>query len=104
MRQRSSRITAVELPAAVRDHLAAGLRGAADETVKADDARIESSSYAVVGNRQTAVEGARRAALASGYDVVVRDEVIAGEASRSGEAFASAALARRIGPAATGSA
>ena len=82
----------VELPAAVRDHLAAGLRGAADETVKADDARIESSSYAVVGNRQTAVEGARRAALASGYDVVVRDEVIAGEASRSGEAFASAAL------------
>ena len=82
----------VALPAAVRDHLAAGLRGAADETVKADDARIESSSYAVVGNRQTAVEGARRAALASGYDVVVRDEVIAGEASRSGEAFASAAL------------
>ena len=77
----------LDLPAAVRDHLAAGLRGAADETVKADDARIESSSYAVVGNRQTAVEGARRAALASGYDVVVRDEVIAGEASRSGEAF-----------------
>jgi glycerate 2-kinase len=82
----------VELPAAVRDHLAAGLRGAADETVKADDARIESSSYAVVGNRQTAVEGARRAALASGYEVIVIDEVIAGEASRSGEAFASRAL------------
>jgi glycerate 2-kinase len=82
----------LELPAAVRDHLAAGLRGAADETVKADDARIESSSYTVVGNRQTAAEGARRAALASGYDVIVVDEVIAGEASRSGEAFASTAL------------
>ena len=56
----------VELPAGVRDHLAAGLRGAAEETVKAGDPRIESSSYTVVGNRQTAVDGARRAALSFG--------------------------------------
>ena len=82
----------VHLPGPVRQHLAAGLRGAADETVKAGDPRIESSSYAVIGNRQTAVEGARRAAIESGYDVVVVDDVIAGEASRAGESFASAAL------------
>ena len=49
----------------VRDHLAAGLRGAAEETVKPDDPRIRVSSYTVVGNRQTAVDGARRAALES---------------------------------------
>jgi glycerate-2-kinase len=82
----------VQLPASVRQQLAAGLRGAADETIKADDPRLESSSYAVVGNRQTAVEGARRAATRLGYDVVVVDEVIAGEASRAGESFASGAL------------
>jgi glycerate-2-kinase len=87
----------VLLPASVRRHLAAGLRGAADETVKADDPRIESSSYTIVGNRQTAVEGARRAAVESGYGVVVVDEVIAGEASRAGESFATAALAAASG-------
>ena len=82
----------LELPAGVRHHLAAGLRGAAEETVKAGDPRIESSSYIVVGNRQTAVDGARRAALDLGYDVIVLDEVITGEASRAGEAFVSTAL------------
>ena len=82
----------VRLPAAVRDHIAAGARGAAEETVKPHDPRIESSSYAVVGNRQTAVEGARRQAMELGYGVVVVDEVIAGEASRAGESFARAAL------------
>ena len=87
----------VQLPASVRQHLAAGLRGAADETIKAADPRIESSSYAVVGNRQTAVEGARRAASELGYDVVVVDEVIAGEASRAGKSFASAALGAASG-------
>ena len=40
---------AVQLPASVRQHLSAGLRGAADDTIKAGDARIESSSYAIVG-------------------------------------------------------
>ena len=82
----------LELPPGVRDHLAAGLRGAAEETVKAGDPRIGSSSYTVVGNRQTAVDGARRAALDLGYDVIVLDDVIAGEASRAGEAFVSTAL------------
>ncbi len=82
----------LELPAGVRHHLAAGLRGAAEETVKAGDPRVESSSYIVVGNRQTAVDGARRAALDLGYDVVVLDDVITGEASRAGETFVTAAL------------
>jgi hydroxypyruvate reductase len=87
----------VQPPASVRRHLAAGLRGAADETVKPGDSRIESSSYAVIGNRQTAVEGARRAAIESGYDVVVLDGVVAGEASRAGPSFASAALGSAAG-------
>jgi glycerate-2-kinase len=87
----------VQLPASVEKHLAAGLRGDADETVKADDPRIESSSYAIVGNRQTAVEGARRAAIALGYDVLVVDAVIAGEARRAGDAFASSALRETAG-------
>jgi glycerate-2-kinase len=79
-------------PPSVRHHLAAGLRGTAAETVKPDDPRIRSSSYTIVGNRHTAVEGARHAALGLGYEVIVVDEAIAGEASRAGEAFASTAL------------
>jgi glycerate 2-kinase len=82
----------VALPASVRDHLAAGLGGAAPETVKADDSRIHSSRYTIVGNRHTAAEGARHTAHALGYEVIVVDEVIAGEASQAGEAFATAAL------------
>jgi glycerate-2-kinase len=82
----------VVLPASVHQHLAAGLRGETEETVKANDPRIRSARYLLVGNRQAAVEGARRAAAERGYDVTVVDPAISGEARSAGETFAAAAL------------
>ena len=82
----------VPVPASVRQHLEAGAMGAMDETVKPDDPRISSTVYRVIGNRHTAAEGARLAAAASGYDVVVFDDVVAGEAREAGAVFAARAL------------
>lgn len=82
----------VNLPVSVRTHLEAGLRDEAEETVKANDPRITSARYVLVGNRQKAVEGARRAAAARGYEVIVVDSAIAGEARTAGEAFTTEAL------------
>ena len=82
----------LDLPASVRRHLDAGLRGDAEETVKANDPRIQAAKYVLVGNRQAAVEGARRAAVAQGYDVIVVDGAVFGEARTAGQAFAAEAL------------
>jgi len=88
---------AVVVPATVRGHLEAGARGDSEETIKPGDPRIVSSSYAVIGSRTTAVEGARRVALTCGYDVAVIPEVIAGEAKEAGAAFVAKALAAAAG-------
>ena len=82
----------VSPPPEARNHLAAGAAGRVDDTVKPGDRRIRSSSYIVIGNRTTAIDGARRAAEARGYDVVVVPEVIAGEARQAGAAFLAAAV------------
>ena len=82
---------AVSPPPAVRSHLEAGAAGRVDETVKPGDSRIRSSAYTVIGNRMTAIDGARREAEAQGYAVVVLPEVIAGEARQAGAAFLAAA-------------
>ena len=91
----------VELPASVHRHLMTGLRGEIEETVKAEDPRIRSARYVLVGNRQAAVEGARRVAADCGYDVTVVGPAISGEARSAGETFTAAALrlaAGRAGP------
>jgi hydroxypyruvate reductase len=86
----------VVLPPAVSAHLERGRRGQAEETLKRGDARIESSTFLVVGNRQTAVEGATRAAAAAGYRVVVLPEATTGEARIAAQQFVqAAALASR---------
>jgi len=82
----------LDLPASVRWYLDAGLRGEAEETVKANDPRIQAAKYVLVGNRQAAVEGARRAAVAHGYDVIVVDAAVSGEARTAGQTFAAEAL------------
>jgi glycerate 2-kinase len=83
---------AVSPPPEVRHHLAAGAAGRVDDTVKPGDRRIRSSSYTVIGNRTTAIDAARRAAEAQGYNVVIVPEVIAGEARQAGAAFLAAAV------------
>ena len=82
----------LELPASVRDHLAAGLRGAAEETVKGR--RPSHRIIELHRRRHPADSGGRRPPRSPrfGLDVIVLDEVITGEANRAGEAFVSTAL------------
>jgi hydroxypyruvate reductase len=76
------------LPASVVAHLERG----EDETPKPGDPRLRESSYAVIANRQLAMDGAARAARALGYHVQVIEQATSGEARDAGAAFASAAL------------
>ena len=76
------------VPAAVLAYLERGV----DETPKPGDPRLRSSSYHVIGNRHTAVDGAARAARARGYAVRIVAEATSGEARDAGAAFAANAL------------
>jgi glycerate-2-kinase len=76
-----------EVPPAVRSYLERGARGERPETVKPDDVRLSRGTYEIIGNRQTAVDGAAAAARALGYDVHVLPEPIDGEARDASAAF-----------------
>ena len=70
-------------PRSVVQHLERGEAGLVPETPKPGEARLAHSSARVIGNRLTAVEGARTAAEGLGYRVHVVDEPIIGEARRA---------------------
>jgi glycerate 2-kinase len=70
-------------PRSVVQHLERGETGLVPETPKPGDSRLAHSSARVIGNRFTAVEGARTAAEGLGYRVHVVDEPIVGEARRA---------------------
>jgi glycerate 2-kinase len=76
-----------EVPSRVRDRLARGARGEVPETIKPGDRRLAAASYTLLANRQTALEGARRAAEARGYTVITIGRVIDGEARSAAQAF-----------------
>jgi hydroxypyruvate reductase len=75
----------------VRTYLQRGVTGNAEETIKPGDARLANASYEVIGNRMTALDGARRTAESLGYRVITIGEAIVGEASQSAAAFVEAA-------------
>ena len=79
-------------PGAVMDHLARGARGQVQETVKPGDPRLADSVFRVIGNRHTAMEGARRAASARGYAVFCLAEATTGEAREAGRLFVEQAM------------
>jgi hydroxypyruvate reductase len=74
-------------PRSVVQHLERGEASLVPETPKPGDSRLAHSSARVIGNRLTAVEGARTAAEGLGYDVHVIDEPIVGEARRAAPGF-----------------
>ncbi len=76
-----------EVPPAVRSYLERGAHGERPETVKPDDVRLSRGAYEIIGNRQTAVDGAAASARALGYDVHVLSEPIDGEAKDASAAF-----------------
>jgi glycerate 2-kinase len=81
----------IALPDTVRAHLERGAIGQADETIKSGDPRLEASTFTLVGNRLMAVDGAARAAEASGYEVVVLPDPTTGEARDAARRFVEAA-------------
>ena len=70
----------VAVPERVRARLARGADGWLPETPKPGDPRFAGNVYEIIGNRVTALEGARRMAETLGYRVIVLDRATEGEA------------------------
>ena len=67
-----------------RDYLRAGREGAIAETPKAGDPRFERSVTRVIGGRFNAMHGAAETARSLGYDVVLSEEPVVGDARTMG--------------------
>jgi hydroxypyruvate reductase len=67
-------------PEAIRSRVAKGVAGRIADTPKPGDPRLRRATGFVIGNRRDAVEGARRAAADLGYQPVVLDAAVEGEA------------------------
>ena len=67
-----------------REYLRAGLEGKIAETPKAGDERLARSVTRVIGGRFNAMHGAAEAARSLGYDVVLSDDPIIGDARTMG--------------------
>lgn len=77
----------VPLPESVRARLARGAQGLIPETPKPGDPRFADNVYEIIGNRVTALEGARRSAESLGYRVTVLDRATEGEAREAARRF-----------------
>jgi hydroxypyruvate reductase len=84
-----------QLPPAAVSRLKAGVAGAVEETPKPDDPRLAHAVTRVIGGRSNAMAGAAEAAQALGYDVVMIDEPVVGEARVAGPALFARARALR---------
>ena len=76
-------------PAAVIDLLRRGAAGLEEESLKSDDAAATRAVNVVIGSNRTALDGAARAAVASGCDVAVDPAVMVGDTTEAAAAFAS---------------
>jgi glycerate 2-kinase len=85
------------LPPPAVAHLKAGAEGKVEETPKPGDARLERSITRVIGGRMNAMEGARGAARSLGYEVVLIDDPIVGDARTSAPALLARARALASG-------
>jgi len=85
------------LTEAARNYLRAGLEGAIAETPKAGDPRFEQSVTRVIGGRFNAMNGAAESARALGYDVIMSEEPIVGDARTMGPIVLDRAQALTVG-------
>ncbi len=69
---------------AAKQYLRAGLEGAIEETPKAGDPRFARSVTRVIGGRFDAMNGAAETARSLGYDVILSEEPIVGDARTMG--------------------
>ena len=82
------------VPTPVRRHLLKGCRGLVPETPKPGARRFRQGQAAIIGNIETAVLAATRAARTFGLRTVVQSFGVTGEAAKAGKQFGR--LARRI--------
>jgi hydroxypyruvate reductase len=73
-----------QLTQPAKDYLRAGLEGKIPETPKAGDPRFERSVARVIGGRFNAMHGAADTARSLGYDVVLSEDPICGDARTMG--------------------
>ncbi len=95
---------AAAYPAAVVARLTAGAAGRVPETPKPGDPALARARSAVIGGRRDAMHGAAADATARGYEAVVIDDPIVGDARLAGAACvqrAGAAGRRAAGPSAS---
>ena len=86
------RVQALEqIPAAVRQHLQAGLVGDRPETLKPDVARTLSLQHLVIGSNRLAVEAVAQAAAAHGFAPLILTTALEGEAREVGRVLAAIA-------------
>src|SRR5262249_27969281 len=71
-------------PARVVARLEAGLRGEVEETPTRDAPQLRRASATVIGGRADAMRGARVAAEARGYTVLLSERAVVGEARTAG--------------------
>jgi glycerate-2-kinase len=82
----------VELPAAVATRIDEGLAGRIPETPKPGDPRLARTTVHVIGQAADAVAAAGRAAASLGYDPVVLERRVTGEAREAAPGWLSEAL------------
>jgi hydroxypyruvate reductase len=78
---------AAQLPHSVLSLLDAGLHGKVDESIKPGDLRLVHAEWRMIGGRRDAMAGAKEAAEALGYHVVVIEEPVVGDARQAGRAL-----------------
>jgi len=89
------------VPPSVRDYLARGAAGAVPESPKPGDVAMARGRYELIGTRGAAMAGAAEDARRRGYDVVVLEPPVLGEARDAGArhlATLQAATLHRPGP------
>ena len=85
-----------DVPAPVRDHLAAGARGRRPETPGPDAACFETTETDLIGSNETALDDARAAAEERGYTVRTVATEVDGEAREVGQAHAEEMLSASV--------
>jgi glycerate 2-kinase len=80
-------IAVAGVPQSVIRRLEDGAAGRLPETVKPQDPRVRAAEFALLGNRQTALDGAAESAAASGFDVHAIDEPTRGDARDAARTF-----------------
>ena len=75
------------IPSSVMSVLQRGVEGELEETVEVGDARLSRSVFELIGGRKNAIDAAAREARRRGFEVLVMEEPVVGEARVAGELY-----------------